>query len=129
MEEKLFKNTVALINRLYGYFMRVKEIHWINTNGNVHELMDNLSWHINDRIDKIMEIVLSKFGRESLSYQSICPDIIICSDPEDLVNRMNEDLVKYKKVIPEDEEFAGLRSTIDQMIADINIDTYRSKLE
>ena len=129
MEEKLFRNTVALINRLYGYFMRVKEIHWINTNGNVHELMDNLSWHINDKIDKIMEIVLSKFGRESLSYQSICPDIIICSDPEDLVNRMNEDLVKYKKVIPEDEEYAGLKSTIDQMIADVNIDTYRSKLE
>lgn len=129
MEEKLFRNTVALINRLYGYFMRVKEIHWINTNGNVHELMDNLSWHINDKIDKIMEIVLSKFGRESLSYQSICPDIIVCDDPEDLVNRMNEDLVKYKKVIPEDEEYAGLKSTIDQMIADVNIDTYRSKLE
>ena len=129
MEEKLFRNTVALINRLYGYYMRVKEIHWINTNGNVHQLMDNFSWNVNDKIDKIMEIVLSKFGRESLGYQSICPDIIVCDDPEDLVNRMNEDLVKYKKVIPEDEEYAGLKSTIDQMIADININTYRSKLE
>lgn len=128
MEDKLFKNTVTLVNRLYGYFMRIKEIHWINTNGTVHELMDNLSWQLYDKIDKIMEIVLSKFGRECLQYQSILPDIIICDNPEDLVCMMNEDLVKYKKVIPEDEEYAGLKSIIDQMIADININTYRSKL-
>lgn len=128
MEDKLFKNTVTLVNRLYGYYMRIKEIHWINTNGTVHELMDNLSWQLNDKIDKIMEIVLSKFGRECLQYQSILPDIIICDNPEDLVCNMNEDLVKYKKVIPEDEEYAGLKSIIDQMIVDININTYRSKL-
>lgn len=128
MEDKLFKNTVALVNRLYGYFMRIKEIHWINTNGTVHELMDNLSWQLYDKIDKIMEIVLSKFGRECLQYQSILPDIIICDNPEDLVCVMNKDLVKYKKAIPEDEEYAGLKSIIDQMIADININTYRSKL-
>lgn len=90
--------------------------------------MDNLSWQLNDKIDKIMEIVLSKFGRECLQYQSILPDIIICDNPEDLVCNMNEDLVKYKKVIPEDEEYAGLKSIIDQMIVDININTYRSKL-
>lgn len=128
MEDKLFKNTLALVNRLYGYYMRIKEIHWIDTNGTVHDLMDNFAWQLNDKIDKMMEIVLSKFGRECLQYQSILPDIIICNNPEDLVCMMNEDLVKYKKVIPKDEEYAGLESIISQMIADVNINTYRSKL-
>lgn len=128
MEDKLFKNTLALVNRLYGYYMRIKEIHWINTNGTVHDLMDNLGSQLNGKIDEIMEIVLSKFGRECLQYQSILPDIVICDNPEDLINLMNEDLVKYKKVIPEDEEYAGLKSIIGRMIADVNINTYRSKL-
>lgn len=128
--EELFENGIDFINNMYGYYMRLKEIHWINRNGNIHQVMDTLSWNIINRMDEVMEIVLSFVGREQFEYGRLLPNIVLldCTDPENVVNGINEVLVNYRRTIPEDEKFNGLRSTIDNMIAEVNIETYRTKI-
>lgn len=122
------QNAVDFINKLEGYKIAVKPIHWETLGNAEHLYCDALHQSLGNYQDEIVEDMSFTYGR--IEKTQIFPVTFVFDTLENLVRALVEDVIMFRQEVagqnsPYD---LGVLSITDDFIHVINQSGYRSQL-
>ena len=118
------KDFVDFICELHGYLIRTKEIHW-NTNSNAeHVLCDDFHKDLLVLEDEFAECCMGIEGNH-FKIGDLLPMVPNAESFTQMLKAFEMDVLKMKKKVTADN-FGGIMSILDDMLACVNKYRYRS---
>jgi DNA-binding ferritin-like protein len=115
---------LGILNRIEGYKVRLKELHWEAEKMSAHTLLDKISDDLAKFEDAIAEDFQGEFGDfEVGTLKPVLPGAV---DTRSLLREIREDVAQ---LIDFDKEFiyAGIRSLSEEFVHKLNLYIYLSR--
>lgn len=122
------QNAVDFINKLEGYKIAVKPIHWETLGNAEHLYCDAFHTYLGNYQDEIVEDMSFTYGR--IEKTQIFPETFVFDTLENLVRSLLEDVIMFRQEVARQNspyDF-GVLSLTDDFIHIINQNGYRSQL-
>lgn len=104
---------MSLINKLEGYRIRAREIHWSTNKHSIHVLCDKIMEELEKHEDEIAEDAQGIFGR--IEIGQLTPDIPKETDIIPMLRGLRSTCINTKGEL-NDERFDGIKSLLDDII-------------
>lgn len=111
------ENIINFVNVLEGYKTAIKNLHWSSSNMSEHKLFDDIASSVSNVQDEISEIEQGLHGQIEKNKLKPIPYEIKSSKEflSDLLDKTND----FHKTI-ENEEYIGMRSSVESFLGEIN---------
>ena len=112
MSEKIY------IEYFLNLLSQIKLFHWSVMKYSQHIALDKLYSSLSDNIDKFIEIYIGKFNRQPISKFTI--SMSVSSDTSNIINYLELEIEKIKKIRGSLNKATELQSIIDEMLGNID---------
>lgn len=114
---------MSLINKIEGYRIRAREIHWSTKQHSMHVLCDTIIEELEKYEDEIAEDAQGMFGR--IEIGQLKPEIPEETDMIPMLRNIRSTCISVKNEL-KDERFDGIKNLLDDIIHYSNQWTYLS---
>lgn len=111
-------------NRICGYKIRLKELHFSASKNSTHKILDEFSDNLNDFEDTFMEGMQGLHGQ--FKPGELKPVMPMSLNPIDFVTEIRRDLLEVRKVFNR-SAYAGEVSVLDDFLHKVNVTLYLLK--
>lgn len=118
-------SVIKYINELEGFKTAIKNLHWSSSNMNVHKLFDDIADSVSNIQDEVSEMEQGLHGQ--IAKNTLKPiQYTIESDTKFLTDILDKTKTFYNTI--KDDEYIGIRSSIESFIGELNKYQYLMKL-
>lgn len=114
-------NVLSVINKLEGYKVAIKNLHWSAENMSEHKLCDDIASSISDIEDKISETAQGLYGQ--ISKNEIKPISYKISTTKQMLVDLLKDVNAFYNTL-NDKTDVGLKTLVEELIQKINQFSY-----
>ena len=111
------RNILVFINRLQSYKTAIKNLHWSAKNMSEHKLWDEIADTVADTQDEVAEIAQGIFG--NIKLNELKPRRYNITNSKKTLSDITKDTKLFYATIKRGEQFVGLRSVVENFIAEL----------
>lgn len=111
------RNILVFINRLQSYKTAIKNLHWSAKNMSEHKLWDEIADLVADTQDEVAEIAQGVFG--NIKLNELKPRRYNITNSKKTLTDITKDTKLFYSTIKRGEQFVGLRSVVENFIAEL----------
>ena len=111
------RNILSFINKLQSYKTAIKNLHWSAKNMSEHKLWDEIADLVADTQDEIAEIAQGVFG--NIKLNELKPRRYNINNSKKTLTDITKDTKLFYSTIKRGEQFVGLRSVVENFIAEL----------
>lgn len=111
------RNILSFINKLQSYKTAIKNLHWSAKNMSEHKLWDEIADLVADTQDEIAEIAQGVFG--NIKLNELKPRRYNINNSKKTLTDITKDTKLFYATIKRGEQFVGLRSVVENFIAEL----------
>lgn len=115
------KNVMDMLNKLEGYKVAVKNLHWSSESMDEHKQCDDIAEKLDDYEDKIAEIAQGMYGQ--VKKNELWPTRVEVTTLSRLVKQVLNDAIKFNRSL-KNEKDVGLKSETDAFIGTFGKENY-----
>lgn len=119
------RENVDYICSLYGYLIRLQEIHWNTKDDSEHRLCDEIYDLIKDNMDRFAECAQ---GIENVHFKigDLKPMLPNATNLKAMIEELSKETHTVRKALDRSEEYAGLVNVLDDILEACGKYRYRS---
>lgn len=110
------------VNKLQAYKTAIKNLHWNSKNMSEHKLWDDIADSVAKNQDDIAEISQGLFGK--IKYNELKPRRYNITNSKKTLADIIKDTKMFYGTIKRSNDFIGLRSVVENFIAELDKFTY-----
>lgn len=111
------RNILVFINKLQSYKTAIKNLHWSAKNMSEHKLWDEIADSVADTQDEVAEIAQGIFG--NIKLNELKPRRYNITNSKKTLTDITKDTKLFYATIKRGEQFVGLRSVVENFIAEL----------
>lgn len=111
------RNILVFINKLQSYKTAIKNLHWSAKNMSEHKLWDEIADSVADTQDEVAEIAQGIFG--NIKLNELKPRRYNINNSKKTLSDITKDTKLFYATIKRGEQFIGLRSVVENFIAEL----------
>jgi hypothetical protein len=111
------RNILSFINKLQSYKTAIKNLHWSAKNMSEHKLWDEIADLVADTQDEVAEIAQGIFG--NIKLNELKPRRYNINNSKKTLTDITKDTKFFYATIKRGEQFVGLRSVVENFIAEL----------
>ena len=111
------RNILSFVNKLQSYKTAIKNLHWSAKNMSEHKLWDEIADTVADTQDEVAEIAQGIFG--NIKLNELKPRRYNITNSKKTLTDITKDTKLFYATIKRGEQFVGLRSVVENFIAEL----------
>ena len=111
------RNILSFVNKLQSYKTAIKNLHWSAKNMSEHKLWDEIADTVADTQDEVAEIAQGIFG--NIKLNELKPRRYNITNSKKTLSDITKDTKFFYATIKRGEQFVGLRSVVENFIAEL----------
>ena len=111
------RNILVFVNKLQSYKTAIKNLHWSAKNMSEHKLWDDIADTVADTQDEVAEIAQGIFG--NIKLNELKPRRYNITNSKKTLSDITKDTKLFYATIKRGEQFVGLRSVVENFIAEL----------
>ena len=119
--QKMEENASKLLNKLAGYKIRIKELHWDASNMSLHKLCDDVTDKLYGFEDSLAEELQTLYGK--IQPGDIKEELPKAIKLNEFLAELLQDVYQYYGHIS-DAKYIGVRSVVEGFIHELNVCIY-----
>jgi DNA-binding ferritin-like protein len=120
-------NEKEILTFFMSILSQIKLFHWATMSFAKHTALDKLHTQLSDKIDKLVEAFIGSYDKQPLPKFSI--NIKITSDITHITKYLKDTNVNIKKINNKFKKYAEIQNILQDIMADIDVAIYLSKLK